>query len=166
MIVLDNSVISAFCEVRRFNLLREILSMLDLQAAIPDTVEKEIIFEDPLSAITYGKTGWEKWIKILPVNVKDYEKYLRVLHDGEAGVIALAKQNNSLAALDDLNARKIANKEGIRITGTLGIVKIGYELFPVKDKTELKDIINALRAVCFRMPEDIEAEILNTEKPP
>ena len=56
-----------------------------------------------------------------------------MLHDGEAGVIALAKQKNAIAALDDLKARSVAKTEGIRVTGTLGLIKIGYELCPVKD---------------------------------
>ena len=58
----------------------------------------------------------------------DYAAYLKSLNPGEAGVIALAKHMNGIAALDDLDARKVFGKENIRLTGTLGIVKVGYEL--------------------------------------
>ncbi|MFV9632040.1 MAG: hypothetical protein ACNYWM_13380, partial [Methanosarcinales archaeon] len=68
MIILDNSVISAFCEIGRFELLREILYKLNLQAIIPTTVLKEIIFDDALLAITTGKTYSDKWIRVVPVN--------------------------------------------------------------------------------------------------
>ena len=98
----------------------------------------------------------------MPVN--NYAAYLKLLHPGEAGVIALAKQMNGIAALDDLDARKVSGKENIRLTGTLGIVKVGYELCPVKDMQELKNIILELRAVWFRMSNDLENEILDTEK--
>jgi len=162
LIILDNSVISAFCEIGRLELLREILHKLNLQAIIPTTVLKEIIFDDALLAVTTGESGGDNWIKVMPVN--NYTAYLKSLHSGEAGVIALAKQMNCIAALDDLDARKVSGKENIRLTGTLGIVKVGYELCPVKDMHELKNIIQELRRVWFRMSNDLENEILDTEK--
>jgi len=161
-IVLDNSVISAFCEIGRFDLLKEILSRLELEAVVPGTVEKEIVFNDAILAITPGKPGREKWIKVLPVS--DHKKHIRKLHGGEAGVIALARRNDSIAALDDRVARRAAREEGIRITGTLGLLKIGYEICPIKDKTELAKIIHELKGVWFRMTEDLEREILDTRK--
>ena len=162
LIVIDNSVISAFYEIGRFELLHDILKLLNLQPVIPNTVEKAIIFDQPLSVITHGLPSTQKWIQILPV--KGYEKYLRSLHSGEAGVIALARQTQAIAALDDLRARKIARAEDVRITGTLGLIKVGYELCPIEDKAELAAIIDSLRSIWFRMTEDIENEILGTEK--
>ena len=54
-----------------------------------------------------------------------------MLHDGEAGVIALAKKHGWIAVLDDLDARKLAKKENVKVTGTLGLLKLGYELCPM-----------------------------------
>ncbi|MCD4804100.1 MAG: hypothetical protein K8R07_00300 [Desulfobacterales bacterium] len=96
---------------------------------------KEIIFDDALLAVTTGESGGDNWIKVMPVN--NYAAYLKSLHSGEAGVIALAKQMNGIAALDDLDARKVSRKENIRLTGTLGIVKVGYKLL---------DFISTLRS--------------------
>ncbi len=160
MIVLDTSVISAFSEIGRFYLLKEILSRLGVKAIIPHTVEMEIIFSEALSALK-KKGGW-----IDIENVKDFEKYLFMLHDGEAGVIALAKKHGWIAALDDLDARKLAKKENVKITGTLGLLKLGYELCPIKDKPELQNIIDELRATGFFMANDIIEGILDTEKTP
>lgn len=158
MIVLDTSVISAFSEIRRFALLHEILSRLGVKAVIPHTVEREIIFPEAISALR--KNGG--WIDV--EKVKDHKKYLATLHEGESGVIALAKKNGWIAALDDLDARKIAKGERLKITGTLGLIKIGYELCPIKDKQELQRIVNELRSVGFFMTFEIEEEILGTEK--
>jgi len=158
LIVLDTSVISAFSEIRKFALLREILSRLGIKAVIPHTVEREIIFPEAISALK--KNGG--WIDI--DKVKDYKKYLATLHEGEAGVIALAKKNGWIAALDDLDARKIARGERVKITGTLGLIKTGYELCPIKDKQELQRIVNELRMIGFFMTQDIQQEILRTEK--
>ncbi|MCD4765639.1 MAG: hypothetical protein K8R34_03920 [Methanosarcinales archaeon] len=78
---------------------------MNLQAIIPTTVLKEIIFDDALLAVTTGESGGDNWIKVMPVN--NSAAYLKSLHFGEAGVIALAKQMNGIAALDDLDARKL-----------------------------------------------------------
>lgn len=160
MIVLDTSVISAFSEIRRFALLQEIIRRLGVEAVIPHTVEREIIFPEAVAAL--GKNGG--WIDI--EKAKDYKKYLLTLHDGEAGVIAIAKKNGWIAALDDLDARKIARKEHLKITGTLGLIKIGYELCPIKDKQELERIIDELGNIGFFMTSDLQEEILDTEKMP
>ena len=162
MIILDNSVISAFCEIGRFELLHRILLKLDLQAMIPTTVLKEMIFDESLAVVTTGNTDEKKWIKVVPVD--GYSAYLKTLHSGEAGVIALAKQVNATVVLDDLDARKVAKKENIKLTGTLGLIKIGYELCPVKDKQELQIIINELQSVYFSMSDDLENEIMDTKK--
>lgn len=158
MIVLDTSVLSAFSETKRLSLLQEILTRLGSKAVIPHTVEKELIFQDVISAI--DKNGG--WISVEKVH--DFGKYLKTIHDGEAGVITLAKKHGWIAALDDLDARKIARKEHVKITGTLGIIKKGYELCPIKDKVELRDIINELQMSGFLMTQDIQKDILSTEK--
>ncbi len=81
------------------------------------------------------------------------------MHDGEAGVIALAKEHSFIAALDDLD-----KKEHVKLTGTLGLLKMGYELCPIKDKSELRKIINELEGVGFFMAPDIVEGILDTKK--
>lgn len=159
MIVLDTSVISAFSQMGRFSLLQEIIRSLGVKAVIPQTVEEEIIFPEAISGLS--KNGG--WIDVRTVH--DYKEYLLSLHEGESGVIALAKKYGWIAALDDLDARKIARKEHINITGTLGIIRIGYELCPIKDKKELQDIIDDLRKAGFFMTHDIQQGILDTEKP-
>ncbi len=160
MIVLDTSVISAFSEIGRFTLLKEILNRLRIKAIIPHTVEKEIIFSEAISALR-NNGGWIDIEK-----AQDFEKYLFILHEGECGVIALAKKHSWIAALDDLDARKFAKKENIKITGTLGLLKVGYELCPIKDKQELQKIINELRTTGFFMTPEVIEGILDTEKKP
>lgn len=158
MIVLDTSVISAFSDIGRFALLKEILSRLKTKAIIPHTVEKELIFPEAASALK-SNGGW-----IDIESAQGFEKYLFMLHDGESGVIALAKKHGWIAALDDLDARKLAKKEQVQITGTLGLLKIGYELCPIKDKSELRKIIDELDNTGFFLSPDIIEGILDTEK--
>jgi len=109
LIVLDTSVISAFSQIGRFALLHEIIGRLGVTAVIPQTVEEEIIFPEAISGLS--KNGG--WIDVKTVH--DYKEYLLSLHEGESGVIALAKKYDWIAALDDLDARKIARKEQIKL---------------------------------------------------
>lgn len=160
MIVLDNSVISAFCEIKRFHLLKEVLR--GSEVVIPSTVEKEMVFDEALNSLSRGSPDSVRWIRI--IEARGYGKYLGRLHSGEAGVIALAKEYGALALLDDLDARKVARGEGLRISGSLGIIKLGYERCPIKSKEELKSVLKDLKAVHFRMGEEIEKEILGTAK--
>jgi hypothetical protein len=69
--------------------LREILHKLNLQAIIPTTVLKEIIFDDALLAVTTGELGGDNWIKVMPVN--NSAAYLKSLNSGEAGGHSFSK---------------------------------------------------------------------------
>lgn len=160
MIVLDNSTISAFCEIGKFGLLKTILS--NAEVVVPSTVEREIVFDAALSSLTRGETTGDRWIKV--IDVMGYESYLDKLHDGESGVIRLAKDKRAVAVLDDLDAREIAKNKGVKISGTLGMLKLGYELCPIKTKRELKMLIDELRDVHFRIDEGIEKQILEAEE--
>ena len=62
-----------------------------------------------------------KWIVIKQVKEKKYQQLLEnTLDKGEASAIALAlEMEDVLLILDDLKARKEAQKLGLKITGTL-----------------------------------------------
>lgn len=77
---------------------------------------------------------------------------------GEASAIALAlKFDNVLLILDDLKGRKEAEKLGLKITGTLGIL--------IKTKQsgliqELRPYLEDLKAAGFRISPIVEKEVL------
>jgi predicted nucleic acid-binding protein len=60
------------------------------------------------------------YIKVVDVQTIEYTG----LHRGEAEAITLAKNIDCWVVLDDLKARKIARREGVKIIGTLGILKL------------------------------------------
>jgi len=99
------------------------------------------------------------FIEILEVQNKNYQRILEnTLDKGESSAIALAFElENVLLVLDDLKARKEAQKMGFKITGTLGI------LFMAKEKniiSSLKDYLNKLQETDFRISENIIFELL------
>ena len=77
---------------------------------------------------------------------------------GEASIIALAFENpSSLVVLDDLKARNIATKLGLKVTGTFGVLLIGKELGIIP---QVKPILQKLKSVSFRLSEELESKIL------
>lgn len=64
------------------------------------------------------------WIEIKSVSDPREQQILELIVDeGEASAIALAMEyQESLLILDDYKARKIAEKSGLRITGTIGVI--------------------------------------------
>ncbi|WP_221393882.1 DUF3368 domain-containing protein [Dyadobacter sp. NIV53] len=64
------------------------------------------------------------WIEVLEVKNKGLQLILEDSLDlGESTAIALSFEiENSTVILDDLKARKIATKLGIKITGTIGVI--------------------------------------------
>ncbi len=99
------------------------------------------------------------WIEVTEVN--DY-KYLKLLSHfldlGEASTITLALEAyESLTIIDDLKARKIAQKLNIKITGTIGVI--------IKARKEnvissTKDVLIKLRKEGFRISKELERELL------
>ncbi len=100
------------------------------------------------------------WIKIKPIIDKYSQQILELqLDKGEASVIALSIETpKSTIILDDYKARVIAEKLGLTITGTLGII--------IKAKLQgiipsIKPLLEKIRATDFRLSPDIESQALN-----
>jgi predicted nucleic acid-binding protein len=96
------------------------------------------------------------WIKIKKVNMPSYLELISDLGPGESEVLALAANHKSaLVIIDDKLARRIAEMQGFRMTGSAGV------LLRAKREgllSELKPIINKLVGLDFRLkPNLIEA---------
>ena len=68
----------------------------------------------------------EGWLRVLTPNSAD-EHRLRIALDrsldrGEASCLALAASRGLILATDDLAARRLAESEGVHLTGTLGVL--------------------------------------------
>lgn len=99
------------------------------------------------------------WIEVVQEVEKQYQSLLELEIDrGEASSLALALQlGNALLVLDDLKARKVAQKLGLTFTGTFGVL--------AKAKLQgripsLKPILEKVRNTNFRISEKILQETL------
>ena len=142
VVIADTSCLIALSKINAFELLR--------------TMYKEVIITKEI-AHEFGESLPE-WIIIKPVKEKKYQQLLEnILDIGEASAIALASEiPDVLLILDDLKARKEAQKLGFKITGTLGV------LFNARQRgiiTELKPFLEKLKIAGFRISEKIEQEL-------
>ena len=80
------------------------------------------------------------------------------IHTGEAEAITLAKRLNCWIALDDSKARWIAMREGLRVIGTAGLLKVMIRRGLVEEKPE--DLFMKLALHGFRMKKEVFLEIL------
>lgn len=103
--------------------------------------------------IEYGET-LPKWVEIQSVTDKYRQQLLELqIGKGESSAIALALETpDCTIILDDYKARKIAERLGINITGTIGVIV----------KAKLKGIIPSIKPLLEKIKETdfrISAEI-------
>lgn len=134
MIILDNSVLSAFKRLNALNLINELFK----NVVVPTKVYEEFM-------IKWSPAEFPTWLKVetLSTELIDEAKKLK-LGTGEAQAIVLAKRKNYLLALDDEKARQEALKKGIDLIGSAGILRIAYEYCPIQTKEQLKKLLNKL----------------------
>lgn len=109
-------------------------------------------------ATEFGET-LPDWIEILEPNDKIRQHILELQLDlGEASAIALALEiSDCTIILDDMKARRVAERLGLDFTGTLGVI--------VKAKNNgvipsIKSYLNKLKNTNFRLTEELEKEAL------
>jgi len=81
-----------------------------------------------------------------------------IVDEGEAEAIALALEKGSLLIIDDLKGRKLARRLGLRIIGTLGLLKAMKLKGLIK---EVKPAIERLKKKGFYLSKDLLDRLLN-----
>ncbi len=145
LIICDTSCLILFDKINKLKLLQHCYSS---------------IYVTPEIAQEFGK-ALPDWIKIKEVKNTALQQTLsQILDKGESSAIALTFDlPETLIALDDLKARKVAKSLNLKITGSLGILvkaqEQGYleKLLPVLEQMQQTD---------FRISENIIRKILVT----
>jgi len=145
LIICDTSCLILFDKINKLELLQHCYSC---------------IYVTPEIAEEFGKV-LPDWIKIKVVKNSALQQTLsQILDKGESSAIALTFDlPETLIALDDLKARKVAKSLNLKITGSLGILvkakEQGYleKLLPVLEQVQQTD---------FRISENIIKKILVT----
>ena len=131
MIVLDNSVLSAFY---RLNLVSELRDLKSLIYITPEIVEE------------YSTKWLDKLPSLIVVKEVEAEKILSRsnLSESDLSVVNLALQLKCQLATDDLEIRKVANEYKIPVTGSLGILKSLYLRNIISNKDRYQTLVNKL----------------------
>ena len=147
MIVSNSTPLIALSKIGMLELLREYFG----EVCIPKEVYDEVV--------TRGKNLFgavevknAEWIKVEEVRNKIAVESLRdYIDSGEAEAIILAKERNAkLLLIDDSEGRQIAERLGLKITGTIGIL-----LLAARDKKLVfKETIDDLVACGFRLSKE------------
>ncbi|MFX1237822.1 MAG: hypothetical protein ACFE8P_08895 [Promethearchaeota archaeon] len=134
MIVLDNSVLSAFTRLELLN---------SLQLLFPNA----IITQDILSEYSLK---WQeiipKWIQVLQPDDKiSLSDVPSSLSSADLSIIRIAIELKKPIASDDRPLRTYAKKLGILITGSLGLLKLLYKKHMIPTREKYINYLNLLR---------------------
>ena len=131
-----------------------------------DEIDELILLQKLFGAITttfeiareFGKE-LPDWVLVKTVTDIRYQALLEFEIDkGEASAITLAVESNpSLLIIDDLKARKLADKLNLLYTGTLGVIIKAKEQGLI---TKIKPILEKIQLTNFRLSAKIYNEII------
>ena len=99
------------------------------------------------------------WVEIKQPSDKNYQSIIEATVDkGEASAIALAiEMDDCLLIIDDLKGRKFANKIGLTIIGTIGVI-VDAKLTGII--SSVKPVLAKIKMTNFRITKELEAIIL------
>lgn len=116
-IILNNTPLVALWSIGHLPLLRDLYK----EVLIPTTVYNEFLAVE--RSVRLAALNEAPWIKVTPlVNPRQALVYVG-LDRGEAEVLALAIERSAcLVIIDELKGRRYANRLGLPLTGTLGVL--------------------------------------------
>jgi uncharacterized protein len=121
-VVLNNSPLVSLWILRRLDLLRDLFQ----EILIPSAVEKEFLAKE--SAARRQALAEAQWIHRVELSNPRRALAHVGLDQGEAAVLALAEECDArLVILDDRKARRYAERMGLPLSGTVGILLLAKE---------------------------------------
>jgi predicted nucleic acid-binding protein len=132
----------------------DLLPTLFGETVVPAAVRQELTHPRSPAAVREWMDSPPAWARFLTAT--DIDSSL-ALGRGEREAIALAIELHAdLLLVDDKKARRLAQERGIRVTGTLGLLKIAHD----RGLIELPDAIQRLRSEGFRLSDRLVRDIL------
>ena len=156
IVISDSSALISLLGVEKLDILGKLFETV----MIPEAVYNEV-FNKKVSNLDLKKT---KFLQIEKVTDRKMVKLLKMqLGYGESEVIALALEKGiDRVIIDDKQARKVADKLGLKVIGTLGILILAKEKQVIKEVRPL--VLSMMEKINFRALLNKILGILN-EKP-
>jgi len=142
----------------KLGLLKQALELFD-RVLLPSSVKEEISARKDEAYEALQEVQGVKQVEIVTTsNVRFVAGLRRRLGKGEAEAIVIALEKNAdIVVLDDHTARSEARRLGLRVKGTLGIIRRMMELGIVN--IEVNELYERLRKMGFRIKKDLFWEI-------
>jgi predicted nucleic acid-binding protein len=133
----------------------DILPQLDNQIIIPDAVAQELSHSHAPQGVRDFISSPPSWLAIQTpkslVNIED-------LDPGETAAISLALELSAdLLLIDDLEGRKAAQNQGLKITGVVGVLLAAAD----QGLIQIKPIVEKLRLAGLYLSEDLIKRLQN-----
>lgn len=131
-VVCDTNILIDLSKIRKLDLLRELFK----KVIIPIEVKKELFISQKNRIEDDISKAIDEWIKVERVKDLYVLENLKIhIDEGEAACVVLYTETKAdILAVNDLKARGIAHALGIKVIGTLGILRLA------KDKGLIQEI--------------------------
>ncbi|NCO38204.1 MAG: hypothetical protein COZ06_30380 [Armatimonadetes bacterium CG_4_10_14_3_um_filter_66_18] len=159
----DNTVLSNLAAVGRLDLLRQLLG----RAHVAEEVRLEVwagieagyeFQRDTLSATT-GKDPWLLVASMAEEERLVADQLMGALHHGECASIAICARRHWTFLTDDWLARRRAEECGVKVSGSVGVLRLGAEL-GLLEASEADALLAQMIAAGYRAPVDTISELL------
>jgi predicted nucleic acid-binding protein len=123
VILLDTTVLSNLARIGRLDLLR---------LALPDAVTTPQVLAElekgrQSGYLPAGPGEWPPAVQLSPPEESRLAGMRSILGDGEASCLAVLLERDGALFSDDLDARRSAHRQGIPVSGTLGVLVLLVE---------------------------------------
>ncbi len=156
MIVADTSPINYLILIDRINLLPQLYH----RVLIPPAVHHELNAQETPSTVLTWRNNLPEWIEI-GSDVPPIDPTPTGLHPGEIEAISLALHRGiGTVMMDEKRGREEAEKRGLNVIGTLGVLVSSHEL----GLADLRDSIDRLIQTTFHISPRLLATILEAHQ--
>lgn len=132
IVVADSSPLHYLILIRQAELLRRLYGVV----AIPDVVARELRAATSPREVSNWLSSPPSWLSVVEVSSERIASVSEELDLGERAAIALAETMSAdLLLIDETAGRSEARRRNLRVTGTLGVLRVGAEagLLDVRD---------------------------------
>jgi predicted nucleic acid-binding protein len=151
-VVANNTPLVALWILGRLDLLREMYG----EVLIPPAIQDEFVATE--SAMRLAALQDAPWIKVVPLANPQRSRVYVGLDEGEAAVLTLAEECSArLVIMDELRGRRYAQRLGLPLTGTLGLLLLGKEKGLI---SELAPLLVELQNAGLYFASDLIARVL------
>jgi predicted nucleic acid-binding protein len=148
IVVADSSPLHYLILLEQVDLLRHLYS----EVLIPQAVVTELTSPAAPSEVRTWVSNPPAWLTVMPVTAEEMAKISESLDDGERAAIALAETVRAdLVLIDEAAGRAEARRRKLRVTGTVGVLRVAAEMGLV----DVPDVLRRLEATNFYVDEDL-----------